>query len=189
MKYDELIKQISQKELKKSLYYSQALFLFIGLFLAFVFFKGKIDWINLLSIDIYEIAIFGIGLASVIVIVELILYRYVDPKHFDDGGLNEKLFKGLPVYEVFLIALVVAICEEVLFRGVIQSVFGYIIASTVFALMHYRYLKKILLFSLLVVISFILGYIFEQTNNLLVTIAFHFTMDFLLGIYIAKSVR
>lgn len=85
--------------------------------------------------------------------------------------------------------MIVAISEEVLFRGVIQSVFGYIVASTLFALMHYRYFKKIVLFSLLVLLSFLLGFLFELTNSLYVTIVFHFIVDFLLGLYIAKRVR
>lgn len=184
MKYEEMIKQISPSDLRRSLYYSQALFFCIAVVSSVTLFGNKINWQQLFVWNGKDILLYGFIVALLVVAVELILYRFVNEKHFDDGGINEKIFKNLSIRHVFFIALIVAVAEELLFRGVIQTVFGYIIASSTFALLHYRYLKKILLFSLLVGISFLLGYLFLITNNLLVTIVFHFTVDFLLGLYI-----
>lgn len=186
LRNEALIKQLTPKQLRQSVYYSQLLFLVISILLTFIFFRQSINWFNLFVFNYRDIIVFGLFAGIIVVMIELSMYKYL-PKHlFDDGGINEKVFKHATIVDVFMIAFVVAICEEILFRGVLQSAFGYIIASTLFVLMHYRYLKKIVLFTVLVAISFFIGYLFELTNNLLVTMMFHFTVDFLLGLYIAK---
>lgn len=80
--------------------------------------------------------------------------------------------------------LLVAIAEELLFRGVLQTSFGYFIASGLFVLVHFRYLKKPILFLSIIVVSFYIGYIFVLTENLVVTITTHFVVDFILGLVI-----
>src|SRR5699024_12098023 len=85
---------------------------------------------------------------------------------------------------IIIITLIVAISEEVLFRGVIQTTFGYIFASSLFAIIHIRYLKKPILFLLVLFTSFLIGYLFLITENLLVTIVFHFLFDLFLGSYV-----
>lgn len=186
LRNEELINQLTPKQIRQSVYYSQLLFLLISIVLTLLFFRQSINWFDLIVFNFTDIVVFGLFTGIIVVIMELFMYKYL-PKHlFDDGGINEKVFKNATMIDVFIIALVVSVCEEILFRGVIQSAFGYIIASTLFALMHYRYLKKIVLFTVVVAISFFIGYLFEVTNNLLVTMMFHFTVDFLLGLYIAK---
>jgi uncharacterized protein len=69
-----------------------------------------------------------------------------------------------------------------LFRGVIQTHFGLFVASIVFALLHVRYLEKWFLFVMVVLLSFFLGYIYQWTNSLWVTIFAHFLIDFILAI-------
>ncbi|MDY0408336.1 CPBP family intramembrane glutamic endopeptidase [Paracerasibacillus soli] len=86
--------------------------------------------------------------------------------------------------EIFLFTLMIASCEEVLFRGVIQSWFGFIPASIIFAFVHVRYLKKPLLIISIFFVSFYIGYLFELTGNLISVITAHFIVDFLLGLFI-----
>jgi|SRR5699024_2648283 len=185
MTYEEMIRNIGPKDLRKSVYYSQALFFIIAILLSVTLFRKQINWLSMFTLNLSEILLLGFLTACVVVGFELILFRYIPRKYMDDGGINEKIFTGVTIKQVFMIALIVAIAEELLFRGVIQTVFGYVIASSVFVLLHYRYIKKIVLFGLLVCISFFIGYLFKITNNLFVTIMFHFTVDFLLGIYIS----
>ena len=90
-------------------------------------------------------------------------------------------FKIVPLYDIALIAAVVAIGEEVLFRGVIQTHFGLIASSLLFAIVHYRYLFNWFLFVNIIALSFLIGFIYSQTGNLLVTIFMHFLVDFLSG--------
>lgn len=187
MKQVDKVKLMTTKEVHLSLYVSQLLFLIISIILSFFLFEHLIDWFQYYRFNIRDIIIYGVLPAVVLVFIEIILMKRLPKEMFDDGGINEKVFKGASVGTVFLIALVVAICEEVLFRGVIQTTFGYIFASSLFAIVHVRYLKKPVLFIAVVITSFVIGYLFEQTENLLVVIMFHFTLDFLLGLYVSKK--
>ena len=179
----EIIHQLSRKELRKQLILSQGIFLVLGVVASFFFFGRAGYWFQVLNLDWKDIFLFGFVPALFLVIIEIILYRMLPKSSFDDGGINEKIFRGESVGWIFLIALVVSVSEEVLFRGVIQVAFGYLFASSLFALVHVRYLKKPVLFIMIIVTSFLIGYLFMVTNNLLVTIVFHFLVDFLLGIY------
>ncbi|UTW69753.1 CPBP family intramembrane metalloprotease [Anaerobacillus sp. HL2] len=75
----------------------------------------------------------------------------------------------------------IAFAEELLFRGVIQTQFGIIPASILFAIIHFRYLRKPILFIITVSLSFFLGWLYLVTENLLVPIFTHFVIDFGLG--------
>src|SRR5699024_12648954 len=94
------------------------------------------------------------------------------------------IFQGEQISWIIIITLIVAISEEVLFRGVIQTTFGYIFASSLFAIIHIRYLKKPILFLLVHFTSFLIGYLFLITENLLVTFVFFFLFVFLLVLYV-----
>src|SRR5699024_5243922 len=142
------------------------------------------DWFALFKWDISLILLYGLLPAVVLVVIEVIVSRFIDPRHIDDGGINERIFKDASVGMIFLIAFVVAVAEEMLFRGVIQTTFCYVFASSLFVIVHFRYLKKPLLLFSLVITSFFIGYIYLITENLLVTITFHFFVDFLLGLFI-----
>lgn len=184
MNQSELIKQISQKQLKQSLFLSQTLFLCIGIILSLFLFDHFFIWFDFFKWDINHLLYYGVLPGLVVVTIDVILIVFLPKRFYDDGGINEKLFKSSSITDVFFIALIVAISEEVLFRGVIQTVFGYVVASTIFALVHVRYLKKPVLLVSVLLLSFYIGYLFEITGNLLVTMLAHFTIDFLLGLII-----
>lgn len=187
MNQAEIVKDMTVGELHRVLYMNQLLFLLLGIGISLFGFESIGKWASLFKFDWYEIILLGILPAIMLVGIELLLTRVLPAETFDDGGINEKVFKGQSVGKVALISLVVAICEEILFRGVLQVIFGFIITSSFFALMHVRYLRKPLLFIGIVATSFIIGYLFELTNNLIVVIAFHFVVDFLLGLHISRQ--
>lgn len=184
MKQEELINEMSDEELQSSLILSQLLLLGLAIILGFLFFDRPSVWLNLFSWNIKEIAYYGIIPGLIIVIIDVIIMYVLPKKYYDDGGINERIFKNRSVGSIMFIAIVVAICEELLFRGVIQTTFGFVFASSIFALIHVRYLKKPVLLISIIFISFYIGYLFELTGNLLVTITTHFIVDFLLGIII-----
>ncbi|SDJ66859.1 CPBP family intramembrane glutamic endopeptidase [Sediminibacillus albus] len=183
----ELIKRISVPQLKKQLYLSQLLFFLAALASAGFLFDSANQLIGLIKWQPFELIYYGIGSGIAVILTDLLLMRIFPAAAFDDGGLNAKLFKNCSVPEIFLIALVVAVAEETLFRGVLHTEFGFIFASSIFALVHFRYLKKPLLLLSVIFVSFLLGWMFELTNNLLVTITAHFVIDFTLGILIAQT--
>lgn len=184
MKQSELIQQLSAKDLKKSLILTQFLFFLLSITLSLFLFENIFDWFNYFHFHTSEIIYYGVIPGIIIVIIDLILINAI-PKHFfDDGGLNEKIFQNRSVSDIFLLTLMIAISEEFLFRGVIQTTFGYVIASLIFALVHFRYLKKPVLLMSVLLTSFYIGYLFVLTGNLFVTIIVHFIVDFLLGLLI-----
>lgn len=182
MKSKDVLKNISHKQLLQALFKTQLLFFTMAIFLSFILFDHIIDWFYLFSFDSNEIFLYGVVPGFIIILFNLLLRYFVPEHHLDDGGLNEKLFKNSNVREIFQIALVVAICEELLFRGLLQTVFGLVNASLIFALAHIRYLKKPVLLISVVLISFYFGFLYMKTNNLVVTMVAHFIVDFVLGI-------
>lgn len=184
MKRDELIKKLSHEQLLQALFQSQLLFFIISICVSFLFFDHIFDWFHLFTLDLKEVLLYGVIPGFIIVLFNLTLKFIIPEKYLDDGGLNEKLFKNSSIGQIFLIAVIVSISEELLFRGLIQTVFGYFIASTTFAIVHVRYLKKPVLLISIILVSFYLGYLYLVTENLLVTICAHFIVDFILGLFI-----
>ncbi|GAB3052683.1 CPBP family intramembrane metalloprotease [Virgibacillus ainsalahensis] len=184
MKQSELIKQLSDEELTKQLIWSQFIFLIIGFILSLLLFENILDWLLYFTWDIKEILLYGIVTGLIIVIMDMILIFVFPKRYYDDGGINERIFKNQSIRYIVLISFMVAVSEEILFRGVVQTTFGYVFASFLFALVHIRYLKKTVLLISVLFVSFYIGYMFELTENLAVTIAAHFTVDFLLGLFI-----
>ncbi|HEX6594556.1 MAG TPA: CPBP family intramembrane glutamic endopeptidase [Bacillota bacterium] len=184
MNQSEIIKQMSDQEVKKSLVFSQLLFISIAFVLSVFLFDNLTDWQLYFNWQWREIVYYGIFSGLLVVSIDLMIMKTIPKRFYDDGGINERIFTSLSIPEIIGVTLLIAISEEFLFRGVIQTVFGYVFASTLFALVHIRYLKKPLLLISVLFVSFLIGYIFEVTGNLLVTITSHFTIDVLLGLII-----
>lgn len=182
-KYAELIKSLSDKELLFHLFMTQIILLTISFILGFFLFD-HFSYLRSLQLNDVKILTIGIPAGIMVVLIDILLMKWLPASYYDDGGLNERIFRNKNIPQIFLIAAVVAISEELLFRGIIQTKVGIILASIIFALIHYRYLFNWFLFLNIVVLSFVIGLIFEWTNNLAVTIMMHFLIDFLLGIYI-----
>ncbi|WP_077603057.1 CPBP family intramembrane glutamic endopeptidase [Oceanobacillus sojae] len=184
MKQYDLIKQMSKKELRIQLFFSQGIFFLLAMIVSFFLFDSFFDWLNLFKWNLKEIFFFGFLSAVIIVSIEIALMFVTPKKYLDDGGINELIFQNQPISFIFVFTLTVAICEEFLFRGAIQTTFGYLFASILFALAHIRYLKKPVLFLAALVLSFYIGWIYEYTANLIIPIVMHFFIDFLLGLVI-----
>lgn len=174
--------ELTDQEVRNQLFISQALVLSIACIFGFFVFDHWSEFFNLFKINDRRILTLGLTIGLIIVCMDLLFIKYLPNHYFDDGGVNERIFRNQSIGTIFIIAFLVAIAEEILFRGVIQTQFGLIISSIIFACIHYRYLFNPFLFINVVVISFVFGVIFYLTNNLLITIMMHFTIDFLLGI-------
>jgi uncharacterized protein len=182
-KYNELIASLTDKELLKHLYLTQVILLVISFILGLFLFDhfSYLKSFNLMDRNIIAI---GIPAGVAVVILDIILMRILPSSFYDDGGLNERIFRNKSILHILFIAAFVAFSEELLFRGIIQTKVGLLLASIIFAIIHYRYLFNWFLFLNIIVLSFLIGSIYAFTNNLVVTIFMHFVIDFLLGIYI-----
>lgn len=183
-KQSEIIKQLSDHELKVQLIISQLSLVFLSIILSYFLFDSIGVWLDYIKFSYDDILYYGIIPGLVIVAIDLVC-MYILPKMlYDDDGINDRIFRNRSVADIFFLVFIVAIAEELLFRGVLQTSFGYIIASVLFALIHFRYLKKPVLLLSILIVSFYIGYIFVLTENLLVTIMAHFVVDFILGLEI-----
>lgn len=183
--YRELINGLSDKELSFHLLLTQFLLLAVSFILGVFLFDGFTDFLDLFNWN--DPLIWQVGtLAGIsVVILDLTLMKFLPPSAYDDGGLNERIFRNKNIFQIFIITAFVAVSEEILFRGIIQTHTGLIISSVVFALVHYRYLFNWFLFLNIIFLSFVIGYIYMKTGNLAVTIIMHFIIDFLLGLTIS----
>ncbi|MCM3665325.1 CPBP family intramembrane metalloprotease [Mesobacillus subterraneus] len=188
-RYKETVAGLTEKELFFHLVATQILLLTISAILGMILFDSLNEFQDLLIWDDSRVITIGIGAGAAVVAFDLLLMKYLPPSYYDDGGLNERIFRNKKTYQIAVIAAMVAISEEILFRGIIQTNTGLIISSLIFALVHYRYLFNWFLFSNIVLLSFFIGYIYMVTNNLLVTIMMHFFIDFLLGLFINFRAR
>ncbi|OLO42612.1 CAAX protease family protein [Alkalihalophilus pseudofirmus] len=185
----KIIQEMSDREILLNLYITQAIMLIIAIILGFFWIDDLTVFYSLFKWDPVHIFLIGGGVAVIVITIDLLFEKYLPKSWVDDGGINERVFAKRSVFHVFFIAAIVAICEEILFRGILQTQIGLVLASLIFALIHFRYLSKILLFTMAVVLSFILGLLFEWTNNLLVPIFAHFLIDFVLGLFIMYKAR
>jgi uncharacterized protein len=187
-KQGEIIQQLTKKQLTFHLYFTQILLLTIALGLGIFLFD---TWSEFWKQFNMSSSILTIGLTSglIIVAIDILLMKHLPSRYYDDGGVNARIFTNRSIGEIALLAFFISISEEILFRGVLQFHFGLIISSIIFALIHFRYWAHWFLIVNIVLLSFWIGFIYEQTENLLVTIIMHFVIDFLLGLHMRKKGR
>jgi uncharacterized protein len=180
-RFREMINEMTEKELLTHLYATQFILLTIAIILGMLIYRS-LDFIEVLfNWRDGSILYVGITAGLLVVLLDLFLMAVVPKAYYDDGGLNEKIFRNRKIYHIALIALIVAFSEELLFRGIIQTELGLISASIIFALIHYRYLFNWFLLLNIITLSFVIGLIYQWTENLAVTFVMHFVIDFLLG--------
>jgi uncharacterized protein len=186
-KQAELIKQLTDKQLLYNLFLTQIILLTLAFFLGIILFNDRSTFFDLFIFNDLNILLFGIPAGIIVVLFDLFMMRVTPSSYQDDGGINERIFSSLSYPMIFVVALVVAISDELLFRGVLQTHLGLLWTSIIFAAVHYRYLFNWFLFLNVLVLSFFIGFLFEWTNNLLVTITAHFLIDFILGVLIRRK--
>jgi uncharacterized protein len=180
----ELIKKISDKELVLNVYFSQLLVLIVGIIFYYFLKDNPYSILKYFSFNYYDILIYSFPTAAFVILLDLIISKYVPKKYIDDGGINKRIFQSLSFLQIVVLAATVAVIEEIVFRGILQVHFGVVIASLIFAILHFRYLSSIVMFILVVAISFLFGFLFIWSNNLIVTIVAHFLIDVSLGLLI-----
>lgn len=174
--------QLTDRLLLINLYFTQALTLIIGII--WIFFQKR-NPLELLTLPQgWHFAMYGLGLAVLMLVVDFLLSAVMPEDSMDDGGINRMLFRKRPIWHIVCIAAIVSVCEELLFRGAIQHSFGPYWTSIIFALIHFRYLNHWLPTGWVFVSSYGLGYIYEQSGTLWAPILCHFLIDLISGLAI-----
>nr|WP_239454508.1 CPBP family intramembrane glutamic endopeptidase [Bacillus suaedaesalsae] len=179
-----MVKQLSERELLFHLYVTQLILIITSAVLSLFLFQDVNAFQAIWELNIRDILFYGGLTGSLVVIIDFILMKVLPEHFFDDGGINEKVFQHRSIIHIFFLSWIIAISEEWLFRGVIQTHFGLVFASLVFAMLHVRYLRRWFLFTIVMTLSFILGLLYEYTESLWVTIFAHFLIDFIFGVKI-----
>lgn len=181
------IKQVSADQLTNrllliNLYFTQGLTLVIGII--WIFFQKR-NPIELFSWQTNgNFVAWGLGLAGVMLIIDFLVSRIMPEDAMDDGGINHMLFGDRPVWHIICIAAMVAICEELLFRGAIQTSIGPYWTSILFAVIHIRYLKHWIPTGWVFLSSYGLGFIYIHSGTIWAPILCHFVIDLVSGLVI-----
>ncbi|MFD0670458.1 CPBP family intramembrane glutamic endopeptidase [Cohnella sp. GCM10027633] len=173
------VDQLSDKMLLVNLYMTQALTVIIGIIVLLL--QGR-NIINLFALPrTWEFALWGGGLAGAVMLANLAMAKFVPEEAADDGGVNERMFKGRPIWHIAVLALIISVCEELLFRGALQHMFGAYWTSILFAAIHVRYLRHWIPTGLVFLISYGLGWTMTHTGTIWTPILAHFLIDFVMG--------
>jgi len=173
------VDQLNDRMLLANLYFTQALTLIIGIVWLLFQRRNPLELLNFPRS--YEFALWGAGFALVVLLFDLSISRFVPEEASDDGGVNERIFKTRAVWHIAVISAVVAVCEELLFRGAVQHAFGPYWTSILFAAIHVRYLRHWIPTGMVFAISYGLGWTMEATGTLWTPIVTHFLVDFIMG--------
>ncbi|SFF04131.1 hypothetical protein SAMN05216378_4843 [Paenibacillus catalpae] len=176
------VDEIDDRMLLVNLYVTQAITIIIGLI--WVLFQRSNPFLLLQFPNSLTFLWWGLGLAAAVIVVDLLISRWVPEEAADDGGINERIFQNRPVWHIAVISFVVAVCEEVLFRGAVQHSFGPYWTSIIFAAIHVRYLKHWIPTGLVFSISYGLGWIYIESGTLWAPILAHFLVDLIMGLII-----
>ncbi|MBC6975585.1 CPBP family intramembrane metalloprotease [Bacillus sp. Xin] len=180
------IEDIGPKEIRLNLYITQLIIIGVGCVLAYILFPNRSEFYDLWKWEPISILVIGSVVAGIVVLFDYIAMQVLPESWFDDGGINDRMFQGTSVIQLFGITFVIGFAEEFLFRGVLQTHFGLVVASLIFAVLHIRYVRKPFLFCFVCMISFLFGYVFQWTENLFITIFAHFLVDFIMGLQLRK---
>lgn len=176
------IDSLPRKVLVLNVWLTQGLLAVLSFIAGLFVFDHFSSFIQLWQFSWKNLVLYGITFSFVIILFNVLFSKIVPEEWFDDGGINEKLFGQSTVGEILLLSLVIAICEETFFRGMLQSQFGLIVASIIFACIHFRYLKNFFLFSFILGVSIMFGVLFELTGSLTINVFTHFVIDSVLGL-------
>lgn len=170
---------LSDRILILNLYATQGIVLVLACLL--LWWQGRFSF-DLWRVESWTIWLWGIAFGWCIVFLNLIMTHLFPAWMTDDSGINEKLFRKRPVWHIFVMTLVVAFSEEMLFRGALQPVIGIFWTSVVFTLIHFRYLKQWLMTAFVFVISLGFGGLVVVTHSIVAPMVAHFVVDFTLGL-------
>ncbi|CAN2250681.1 CPBP family intramembrane glutamic endopeptidase [Bacillus vallismortis] len=168
---------MSDRDMLKQLYVTQFLILIAAAAAGLFFFEDVRDVQKLWDIRDMRIIWYGVSIAVIVILADMAVMKWCPPHLYDDGGINKKIFSKRSIPHIIFLTLLIAFAEEMLFRGVLQTHIGLWAASLIFAVLHFRYLSKWLLFIMVTAISFLLGLMYEWTGNLFVPVTAHFIID------------
>lgn len=166
----------------------------LALALAWLF--GLRPWLNI-AFTINDLLIALIATAAVTVAMVMLMraeWGWVRELNRIVREFLGMLFRNAGAGDVFIVALMAGLCEELLFRGVIQdgltgplgSAWALVIASALFGLAH---AVNAAYFFMTFLVGLYLGGLYQFTGNLLVPILVHFLYDWVMLHWLITRMR
>ncbi len=178
--------EISKRMLLLNIILSQGILVILSLLLGWFLFPDT-KWSQLVPIGYGEnIFITLLGGSTVLLALQLFFHHYVTRDRLLDE-INILLINTFSLPELSAIFLFGSLAEEWLFRGLIQTHTGIWIASILFTLIHFRYLKKIFLLLEVFLMGLILGFTYLISQTIWVPIICHFAVNILTAWLIKKG--
>lgn len=168
----------NSKLILKAAYLSQLVILLCGLAaLWFFYVRQGTDWQTIYKLDNLWV-VFGYGTltAAGLVFLQILLVTFVPHRFLLDDGTNRVLY-SFSYFHIILLMSLGAFAEETLFRAAIQPIWGIFLTSSLFALIHIRYVKKWVLLLGTVVMSIVLGWLYDKTQVIWTPIWAHFLVN------------
>ncbi|PPA71288.1 CPBP family intramembrane glutamic endopeptidase [Jeotgalibacillus proteolyticus] len=183
---EEAIRQMTGYQLYRYAILTQIFLLLASIIGGIFAFNAISQFFDLFNFNLTYI-VAGIMLGILIAAADLALMNHLKESYYDDGGVNEKIFSSLTPVKIVWFSLIVAISEELFFRGIIQTNTNLWVASLLFAAVHVRYLRHWYLALNILILSFIIGGVYEWTASLWTVISLHFTVNTMLGLYVYRK--
>lgn len=180
--------ELTSQQLALTVYMTQGILLSCGLVgLYWFYIRLGTSWYEMFTFaDGWSVVLYGTLAALFVIVVEVVLIAALPRGMFDDGGVNELLFRDLSGIQIICLCFVVAVSEEVLFRAVIQPGLGIWWTSVLFTIVHVRYWKKWVMIAAVCGISLLFGALIVRTGSVWTVVWAHFLVDAVLGYFIKK---
>lgn len=82
---------------------TQVILCVISLLLGFIFFD-HFSYLETIILDDSQIFTIGIPAGLIVVMLDVLLMKWSPSSYYDDGGLNERIFKNRNIFHIVLIA-------------------------------------------------------------------------------------
>jgi hypothetical protein len=176
---------LNERMVVVNLYITQSLLLFIGIMV--ILFQSR-SLTDLLKISDASSLLWVLFFSGSAVLVNIALTPVVPKELNKPDELHVMLAKRLPLWHLALVCALIGFSEELLFRGAIQYVIGNYWASLLFAVLHAHYLRHWILTGLIFLLSYGLGWIYEQTGTLLVSAMAHALYDLIMFMIVRYNI-
>jgi len=183
-----MINQMNKKILFLNIILSQGILLLVS-FLWIRFVTPENTFLHILAINAHFQVLFLSFLAGsgLLLILQWFFLRHVSRDRLMDE-LNLILLDKFSLPMLFIIFLSGAGVEEILFRGVIQQHLGIWLASVLFTVIHFRYLKKVALMIEVFLMGMILGMTYLVTQTIWIPILCHLCVNISTAVMIKKGI-
>ena len=130
------------------------------------------------SASLYLDLIYGLGIG-----IGLVVLSRISVQHFSWGKQLDIEFRTvlgpLSRRDIFLLALLSSITEELFFRGFLQPILGLHYAAIIFGLAHFPYRAFLIPWTLTALgVGYLFGWVFDVRNCLVAPIVAHFVVNY-----------